>query len=294
MQKALLVGNDINNATSSYSWNDLINGLLEYSKMNKKIQIDNKPFPFLYEEIYLKSFRQYKTHENELKKYIASQTFKLEANVLHQLILDLNIENILTTNYDSLFETTSNLPLKKCVNKGIVKENLYNLFRYHATEKHKIWHIHGSENNPQSITLGYEHYSGYLQQMRTYTTIGMKGMYTKKDFLPLRQRLLNGNKVGDSWVELFFTHDLFIFGLNLDFVEMHLWWLLNYRARAKMENRFPVHNTIRYFYPEHFKETSLHKLQMFDSLGVVTIPIKVINGNKIGYYKKIIKRIQGY
>lgn len=139
--KALLIGNDINNATSSYSWNDLIDGLLDYSKMTKSIQNKNKPFPFLYEEIYLKSHYLYQTPENRLKKYIASQTRKLESNKLHSLILDLGIENILTTNYDSLFENTAGLTNKDCGNKGIVKENLYSLFRYHELQNHKLWHI---------------------------------------------------------------------------------------------------------------------------------------------------------
>ncbi len=296
MAKALLVGNDINNATSSYSWNDLIDGLLAYSKMNKAIQNKNKPFPFLYEEIYLKSYPLYQTHENKFKKYIASETRKLEANELHAQILDLGINDILTTNYDSLFECTAGLTYKDCMNQGIIKENLYSMFRHHIIGKQKIWHIHGSENNPQSITLGYEHYSGYLQQMRSYVTIGMKGIYTQKDFLPLRRKLKEQQHVGkhESWIDLFFTHDLFIFGLNLDFVEMHLWWLLNYRARARMEKRFPVNNTIRYFYPEHLKELSLHKLQMFESLHVEVIPVKVTASGKLGYYKKIIRKIEGY
>lgn len=290
--KTLLIGNDINNATENYSWNDLITGLLDYAKIEKKVNRENKPFPLLYEEIYLKSYLHYKTPESRIKKYIASQTRKLNYNSLHSQILELGIENILTTNYDLLFETASNTDKKKCVNKGVIKESLYNLFRYHQTEQHKIWHIHGSETSPKTITLGYEHYSGYLQQMRNYVTTGTKGVYSKKDFLPLSKRLRENQIEFDSWVDFFFLNDVYIFGLNLDFVEMHLWWLLTYRARAKMEGKFPIENKIIYYYPDKYRESSKNKLEMFKSLGVETKSMKIIKDNKIDYYKRIIEDIK--
>lgn len=75
--KVLLIGNDINNATEHYSWNNLITGLLEYAKMHKSVNVENKPFPLLYEEIYLKSYQAHQTSEIRIKSYIASQTRKL-------------------------------------------------------------------------------------------------------------------------------------------------------------------------------------------------------------------------
>lgn len=46
------------------------------------------------------------------------------------------------------------------------------------------------------------------------------------------------NKINDptlfdglSWIELFFNADIHILGLQLDFIETDLWWLLNKRAR---------------------------------------------------------------
>lgn len=291
-QKALLIGNDINNATESYSWQDLINGLLEYAKIDRKLNQVNKPFPMLYEEIYLNSARLHKTPESRLKKFIASQTRKMKPNKLHKDILDLGIENILTTNYDLSFEKTAGLDIKKCRNKGFIKESLYNVFRYHQTEKNKIWHIHGSETVPKTITLGYEHYSGFLQQMRSYVATGTKGNYSKKDFLPMSKRI-ELNTVGqESWIDLFFTHDIYIFGLNLDFVEMHLWWLLTYRARAMVENRFPINNKIFYFYPKKYEKVSKHKLEMFNINGVETIPESLQGKHKLQYYERIIEKIK--
>lgn len=289
-KKILLIGNDINNATESYSWNDLINGLLEYAKIDKKLTMENKPFPLLYEEIYLNSAKAHQTPETRLKKFIAAKTRDLKPNILHEQILELGIENILTTNYDLSFEKTAG-ETGKCVNKGYIKENLYNLFRYHKTDNNKIWHIHGSQSSPKSITLGYEHYSGYLQQMRNYTANGTKGTYAKKDFISLARRIQENTVTHESWVDFFFTHDVYIFGLNLDFVEMHLWWLLTYRSRAMVENRFIVNNRITYYYPKRFEKTSKHKLEMFNIMGVKTIAVNDY-GEKLKYYKKIISRIK--
>ena len=290
--KALLIGNDINNATESYSWNDLLAGLLEYTRADKNLNLVNKPFPLLYEEIYLTSAKKYGTTETSIKKYIAGQTGRLKPNIVHKEILSLGIQDILTTNYDLSFEKTSGLSKKACTNKGIIKENVYNLFRYHKTSHHKIWHIHGSETNPKTITLGYEHYSGYLQQMRNYMASGTKGTYKAKDFYPLSKRIKENSVLDESWVDLFFNKDIYILGLNLDFVEMHLWWLFTYRARAIVENRFPVTNRIVYFYPKEFEKNAAHKLEMFRIAGIETIAEKAINGNKVDYYMRVINRIR--
>lgn len=291
-KKALLIGNDINNATESYSWNDLIKGLLEYAKIDKKINQVNKPFPMLYEEIYLNSRRAHNTPESRLKKYIAANTRKLKPNKLHDLILELGIENIMTTNYDLSFEKTAGLDLKKCINNGFIKESSYNMFRFHKTEKHKIWHIHGSQTVPNTITLGYEQYSGFLQQMRNYVATGTKGIYKKKDFLPIGKRIKDRDLNYESWIDFFFTHDIYIFGLNLDFVEMHLWWLFTYRARVIAENRFPVNNRIIYFYPKKYEKDSIHKLEMFNVNGIETISERLQGKFKMSYYERIIERIK--
>lgn len=291
-EKALLIGNDINNATENYSWQDLIDGLLEYAKIDRKINQLDKPFPMLYEEIYLNSAKKYNTPESRLKKFIASQTRKMKPNKLHKDILDLGIENVLTTNYDLSFENSAGLDLKKCRNKGFIKESLYNVFRYHQTKKHKIWHIHGSQTVPKTITLGYEHYSGFLQQMRNYVATGTKGNYSKKDFLPMAKRIKMDEVRHESWIDLFFTHDIYIFGLNLDFVEMHLWWLLTYRARVMVENRFEITNRIIYFYPKKYEKNSRHKLDMFNINGVETIPEKLQGNYRLQYYERIINQIK--
>nr|WP_322624298.1 SIR2 family protein [uncultured Flavobacterium sp.] len=291
MEKVLLIGNDINNATGPYSWANLINGLMEYADATPPINTENKPFPMLYEEIYLNAVKRHAAPEMRIKKFIAAQTRNMESNELHKNILDLEIPNILTTNYDLCFEKTLGFKEKYCKNRGIIQENVYSLFRFHNTDSHKIWHIHGSQTMPGSITLGYEHYGGYLQQMRNYVASGTQKTYTSKNFLPMGRRIKTGHVEHHSWIDFFFTHDVHIFGLNLDFVEMHLWWLLSYRARVIVEGRFPVMNKIYYYYPAQYEERSRHKLEMMRISEVETIKVDNFK-NKTAYYNRIISSLK--
>jgi hypothetical protein len=292
MQKVLLIGNDINNATSSYSWDDLLSGLISFARLKNAPNKDNKPFPLLYEEIYLNSARQHGTKEIELKDFIASNTGKLEPNKIHRRIMDMGVNDILTTNYDLTFEKCVDSSVKDISNQGYIQEILYSLFRIHLLGERRIWHIHGSEVSPHSIILGYEHYSGYLQQMRNYVATGTKGTYKRKDFLPMIRRIASGPLEHFSWVEYFFTHDVHILGLNLDFVEMHLWWLLTYRARLMVENRISIQNDIYYYLPEQLAQGAKHKLELFEVNGVKAITIPLRGGNKMAYYNSVLDKVE--
>lgn len=292
-EKALLIGNDINSINQNYDWEKLINDLKSYAKLNSSLNYKNKPFPLIYEEIYLKAAKEYKTSENRLKTYIASKTRNIEPNSVHKSLLGLEIDQIMTTNYDLTFEKSAGLKKYEIANKGIINENKYSLFRYHQVSSKRIWHIHGSEIAPNSITLGYEHYGAYLQYMRNYVASGTQDTYKNYRFSSIKKRFINGELTGDSWIDLFFTNDIYIIGLNFDFVEMHLWWLLTYRARAIAEEQFSINNKIVYYYPEIYTISSKHKLEMFEANGVETVPETSYGEGrkKLPYYNKVIERI---
>ena len=91
----------------------------------------------------------------------------------------------------------------------------------------------------------------------------------------------------ESWVDFFFTKDIDIFGLNFDFVEMHLWWLLTYRARIKVLQKSEINNRIRYYYPKKYEKQSKHKLELFKANEVETVGIEMKGDNRINYYKKV-------
>jgi hypothetical protein len=106
------------------------------------------------------------------------------------------------------------------------------------------------------------------------------------------RRIASGPLEHFSWVEYFFTHDVHILGLNLDFVEMHLWWLLTYRARLMVENRISIQNDIYYYLPEQLAQGAKHKLELFEVNGVKAITIPLRGGNKMAYYNSVLDKVE--
>lgn len=268
---ALLVGNGINNLTDGNSWFDVLQSLSQ--KYRIAIDTENKPFPLAYEEIYftiLKTRHSERT-ENSIKRFIAEKIKTITGNAIHQQLMALSCRNIMTTNYD--------LTLEGCLadaaeikNNGIIKEQKYSIFRHHQIDDKRIWHIHGAINVPQSITLGYEHYSGYLQAMRNYTATGSS--YSKAEFADLKPliRRLSTAKNEFSWIDNFFRRNVYIVGLTLEFVEIDLWWLLTWRERCRLlkSNNVSINNQIVYYLPACFADdkATIAKIALLESVGV--------------------------
>ncbi|SFD52980.1 SIR2 family protein [Pseudoalteromonas denitrificans] len=290
---ALLVGNDINNVVDGNSWAELLSGLTQYLSIKVEFPTE-KPFPLAYEEIFFKTIKNTSFKEVDIKKYVAQHIENIQPGIIHNLILRLGIKDILTTNYDLSLEKSKHSDIKNIVNKGIVLEQKYSLFRKHVVENTNFWHIHGSSSVHRSITLGYEHYSGYLQYMRNYIVSGTKDTYKKKTFKPLLKRIKAETVENESWLDLFFTKNIHIFGLSLDFVESDLWWLLTFREKMKCEKRYPIYNEIYYYIPVEFVVGSKAKIDMLDSLGVKVMPIHGHASSKQFYYENVIARIGSF
>ena len=282
----LLVGNDINNLSCGLSWKDLLHDILNFCHAGDQIEIDkNKPFPLLYEEIFLTASRQGKIREKDLKSFIAIKTAEIKANHLHQAIRDLQPAHILTTNYEFTLEGC--IPFE---NTSIINEKFYSIFRRYQVENTTYWHIHGNCLNPMSINLGFEHYGGQLQLMRNYVVSGT--FYSSKEVpkASLLRRIHTKQVYYHSWIDLFFMKDIHIFGLSLDFVETDLWWLLTYRARQKFHHKnIPVHNKIYYYIPEEYVASSKYKLDLLMANDVIIISLP--GSDKGKYYESIIQRM---
>lgn len=289
--KVLLIGNGINNIKQDYRWIDLINNLINYIGATGQIRVEDKPFPMLYEEIFVEAVKNRKFKESDIKEFIAREISNLEPNDVHTSILEGGFENLLTTNYDLTLEKKIVQQTNTLKNNGEVKESTFSLFRHYKINKTKFWHIHGDANVSGSITLGYEHYSGYLQQMRNYVANGTGTAY-KIRFDPLIRRLKNKTFTPTSWVDFFFTRDIYIVGLTLDFIEIHLWWLLTFRQRLKLIKQVPIQNNIVYFYPDILAKNIQHKIDLFRSIGVTPFSISYQEGNKLKYYQNVLKKIK--
>jgi hypothetical protein len=85
----------------------------------------------------------------------------------------------------------------------------------------------------------------------------------------LRSRILfPGDILVDSWVNDFFTKDMHILGLGLDYTEIDLWWLLTYRTRMLNDKSMPIANTIALYEWESRLSVNRDRNQLLESLGV--------------------------
>lgn len=286
---ALLIGNDINNISPGVSWKDLLKTIIENYKISDKVEIrDTKPFPMLYEEIFLNICKKGEIDESDLKSFIGQNITTITQNEIHEKIRKMAPSHIMTTNYDFSIQGGH-----AGENTSVIKERTYSIFRRNELDNITYWHVHGDANSPLSINLGYEHYCGQLQNMRNYVVSGTDYKSKKTPKESLIRRLKQGNSIGyHSWIDLFFTTDIHILGLALDFVESDLWWLLTYRARNKFyKNKIAINNKIFYYMPKKYEESSLDKINFFAINDVQVIIID--EPDKTQYYRAILKKISG-
>jgi len=277
-QKAILLGNGINYLSAdSIGWGDILENLKNSPEINQinteiqKVDLKNplKPFPLAYEEI-LNLLSQDTTIDIDrlLKQSIVSnisnQLIKKKGfNKYHTDILNTKIKHILTTNYDyglelSKIENFQNEKKEYSINNFEIKKN--NHRGYILPSDQYIWHIHGelsdnrshtkspNEYAEQSILIGNEYYGISIKNIEQYISGKEKSKHAKS----LVKRISNNDPVS-SWIDLFFTHDIYFIGLGLDFVEQDIWWLLNYRANVKkrfLAKGIEINNNLTYLYAD--------------------------------------------
>jgi hypothetical protein len=231
----LLVGNGPNRVASNPSWAALLNdvSVAVHGTPVKDEDYKTKPFPILYERLLLEARRNLRWTETRLKSKLAEKTGAIVSGEIHQQLMALPFDEVLTTNYDQALEREARVTSHGKKSLPFVRETRYSLFRHVLTDDgRRLWYIHGDCRNPTSILLGYDQYAGFLQQIRLYVTA--KVQYEKGAAGPVFKRFARTSE-NRSWVTRFFDADVWIVGLGLDFVEIHLWWLLTYRARLRSQ-----------------------------------------------------------
>ncbi len=285
------MGNGLNNLYTTYSWKRLIDDLVDFIGATGQIRTAGKPFPLLYEEIVTKAIQEDRTTEAEIKVYIAKKLGTMKSGPIHNELVRLSQQHIITTNYDQTLEKCIEPLAPLCQNEGVVKESLYSLFRRNIVKEYTIWHIHGDISLPNTICLGYEQYGGYLQQMRAYVATGTGSTYKKCRYEPIVKRLRAQQGQNDSWIDLLFTSDVHIVGLTLEFIEVHLWWLLSYRARAKNRHGGLISNKIRYYYPAIKGQTIENRLDLLKACDVNSYSCILKKDNWSNYYESVLSKI---
>ena len=242
MKTTLLIGNGLNRClTNSISWGDLLKKIAnDYSvEYNGKI-----PMPLEFECI----VNQYLDSQTELSDKIymevkekIAQTLnrtKLPECAIHHHIKSLGIDTLMTTNYDNLLEYVYN-PEYSYRGK---KTNKY-LFETTSVQKDiSFYHIHGHADSPKTICLGYEHYMGLVEKMRSEVNTEEKGTPGK---MKIKEALLDPSKRQNTWYERFYTDNIGIIGLGLYESEVDLWWLLTHRAYLYYSNYHGIRKILK-------------------------------------------------
>ncbi len=276
----LLLGNGLNRINCDHSsWDRLLYRLIE--PLNEQISHRGKPFPLLYEEVLLLNQHKKQLSESDILKAITEGLEEIKTNKFHVEFADL-FDTILTTNYDYKIEEAlihSNIP------KSSTHEILYSIYRKISIGNKNIWHIHGESNQLRSICLGYERYGANIQKIRNFIIFGNND----KNISPLKQRLATEENMYISWVDHFFKDDIYIVGLGLDFHEIDLWWLLDFRAREIYKQPKIINNKIYYYCPKHEKKV---RLEVLKAMKVNIVEIEVKDSNYTNYYIEVLRKIK--
>lgn len=287
MQSVLLIGNGLNRCyKNAIPWDKLLDRIAKeyHVGFNEK-----NPFPLEFEsianQILDKDNRPAEDIYDEIKSKIASMVSSQipESNSLQRLFTSSNlIDCILTTNYDYMLEkafTEEATPKASCQDKS---ETKYSLYRFEEHMGKMFYHIHGEASKPKSLCLGYEHYAAYLSKMREYLKAS-----------PEVSEKISGIKSPKkhSWVDLFFTHDVYIVGLTLETNEIDLWWLLTYRAFLYYSNDSGLKNIMQNQVKIFLTHDDPNQQELFHNLHVETELIKVHDKHYENAYREIARRI---
>ncbi|WP_075280352.1 SIR2 family protein [Thermophilibacter provencensis] len=236
MEKTLLIGNGLNLAAGGRSWDAL---LQEICPDDLRIQTNDKndaiPQPIQFEMIGARenerSSRRGKDSYLKLKNKIKGlfDETPYDFGPLHHAVYKTKTDNIITTNYDFVLEEASG----RWDPNDARRWNSQQKYLFESTGVvggRNFFHCHGVCNLASSICIGYEHYMGYVQHMRSLLVKGSKDECELDS--PRIARILNGTVAVSEmqWPILFFNSDIAILGLGLSFSELDLWWLLTFRA----------------------------------------------------------------
>lgn len=251
--KTILIGNGLNMLSGAPSWQKLMHDLCKDSNVHLD---SNIPSPLQFEMLNAKRgwdpIYRYKDNIRLLKESIADR-------VAHNYWIDSYVSdaishggysNVLTTNYDMSLENCFGFNQSREDKTSYSKDKKY-LFEPTAelADNCRLFHIHGLAEYPNTICIGYEHYAGYIQQMRSK----LVNPSNKDDARPAIVDIIRSSKSDRQyWPDLFFISDIDIVGLGLSFDEIDLWWLLSLRAAvfAGQDDIKERMNSIRYYLPK--------------------------------------------
>ncbi|ELH7948878.1 SIR2 family protein [Vibrio fluvialis] len=286
MRNTILFGNGINRVSgNSVSWDDLLDSI----KGSNAFSNGNLPNTMVYERIFMEqheAIKSQKADELRIKNSIAEAMQSQGSNEVFELLASLDVEHYLTTNYDYAFEKAVGISPEKLSTEEIYSLRRKRKYSTRIGTKY-LWNIHGEIEHPKSIMLGLDHYCGSVAKIDSY----VKGTYKHNvegksvSIASMQEKLKSQSYCFTSWVDLFFSSNVHIIGLSLDYSETDLWWVLNKRARFAADGL--ISNKV-YFYTNQIDS---EKNGLLESFKVDVVITDVINHDYMDMYKSFINKI---
>ena len=227
----LFLGNGINRCfDNSIPWNTLLAGLSDGKYTPDDIAAISCPAP-------LKAILATGDKVDQRLKDKKADLFgctSVEQNSILQKLLDIDFDEIFTTNYSyelemaalnktnitekEIIKLSAHMPAVKKVEPKYLLHS-YNSVNFKGKERH-IWHIHGEARKPDSMILGHYYYANLLAKEKTVMD-SRRDSYKFDDFNP------------KSWLDSFILGNVYIIGFGFDLSEIDLWWMLNRKKREK-------------------------------------------------------------
>lgn len=289
--QVLLLGNGINRAFKSDSWDDLLNSI---DTRGEKYDVMKYNCPETLKAV-LVTQDSVDDALRKKKDRLSNLGTKKPARQIEMLrrLLSINFDHILTTNYSYELETAAlgrnklgesalkrmqqhTAAVKRCEANFMLHTYNSVVFRGH---EQKIWHIHGEARKPDSMVLGHYFYGTLLGKMLEINKRRGKYYSTAQ----------NGGETPkiESWTDAFILGDVYILGFGFGFAESDMWWLLNRKKRE------PAKIGKTYFYELNLPEKSNRaKLDLLRVMGAEIIPKTVSDNNWPDLYEQAIADIE--
>lgn len=231
--QVLLLGNGINRAFNSDSWDELLNSI---DKRSERYDIGGYRCPETLKAILITedSLEMALQSQKERLGNLGTEKPEKQMTLLRRLI-NIGFDEILTTNYSYELETAalgqSNVSeqalrrmrrhtdeVKRCETSLLL--HTYNKIEQNGLET-RVWHIHGEARKPDSMILGAYYYGNLLGKIIDLNR--RRGGYYSSAQTPVIR----------SWTDAFLLGDVYILGFGFGFAESDLWWLLNRKKRER-------------------------------------------------------------
>lgn len=234
MRNVVFFGNGLNRISDvNVGWSTLLKKCVSNQNYSDKVPYTLQYENGIFAQLSKKRESEIKKCESKIKETIAKRVSGCNTNEVYEKLVDLCVEDYVTTNYDHAFDKAL---LKSgynlCESRSFEKR--YSIYRCRIYQKNggvqkRGWAIHGDCEKPRTLILGHEQYGG---QLRKISLLLNKAYMTKNvgwDFSALYKEC--------SWIDFFFNANVYFIGFGLPYEEMDIWWLLVKRGKIKAQHQ---------------------------------------------------------